>query len=443
MQFYGREDELAQLRAITAQATSGGKITVMTGRRRVGKTLLARESCKGGQSLYLFIAKKSEALLCAECTDIIKNTFDVPVFGDIQHFRDVFRLLLEIGKIQPYVLIIDEFQEFYRINPAVYSDIQNLWDQYRQQTRIHLMFVGSVHSLMVKIFQNNKEPLFGRADRILYLKPFKPQTIHDILQQAQQYTPENLFYAYLLTGGIPRYLEILHDNAVYGCDAIMDFVFSKNSPFLEEGKHVLIEEFGKEYATYFSILELLASGKTGRGELESILATNVSGYLVRLQDEYDVIAVRKPINAKPGSKVQKYFIKDNFLNFWFRFIYRNNSAVEAENFAYIKRILERDLSTYSSMVLERLFHVLLAGTGHYNQIGSYWERGNQNEIDVVAVNDLDKQVLVGEVKMNSDRIRIPALQHKAVRLEQAFTGYAFAYQGFSLKAIDQYVGQQD
>lgn len=443
MQFYGREDELAQLRAITAQATSGGKMTVITGRRRVGKTLLARESCKGEQSLYLFIAKKSEALLCAECTDIIKNTFDVPVFGDIQHFRDVFRLLLEIGKTQSYVLIIDEFQEFYRINPAVYSEIQNLWDQYRQQTRIHLMFVGSVHSLMVKIFQNNKEPLFGRADRILYLKPFKPQTIHEILQHAQQYTPENLFYAYLLTGGIPRYLEILHDNAVYGRDAIMDFVFSKNSPFLEEGKHVLIEEFGKEYATYFSILELLASGKTGRGELESILATNVSGYLVRLQDEYDVIAVRKPINAKPGSKVQKYFIKDNFLNFWFRFIYRNNSAVEAENFAYIKRILERDLSTYSGMVLERLFHVLLAGTGHYNQIGSYWERGNQNEIDVVAVNDLDKQVLVGEVKMNPDRIRIPALQHKAVRLEQAFTGYAFAYQGFSLEAIDQYVGQQD
>ena len=121
MKFYGREDELAQLRAITAQSTSGGKMTAMTGRRRVGKTLLARESCRDEQSLYLFIAKKSEALICAECVDIIKNTFDVPVFGDIQHFRDVFRLLLEIGKTQPYVLIIDEFQEFYRINPAVYT----------------------------------------------------------------------------------------------------------------------------------------------------------------------------------------------------------------------------------------------------------------------------------------------------------------------------------
>ena len=381
--------------------------------------------------------------MCAEFTEQIRSQLNLPIFGQPRSLREVLEILFQYAQTQPLTLILDEFQDIARVNPAVFSELQNLWDQYRQQTRIHLMFVGSIHSLMVKIFQNNKEPLFGRADRILYLKPFKPQTIHEILQHAQQYTPENLFYAYLLTGGIPRYLEILHDNAVYGRDAIMDFVFSKNSPFLEEGKHVLIEEFGKEYATYFSILELLASGKTGRGELESILATNVSGYLVRLQDEYDVIAVRKPINAKSGSKVQKYFIKDNFLNFWFRFIYRNNSAVEAENFAYIKRILERDLSTYSGMVLERLFHVLLAGTGHYNQIGSYWERGNQNEIDVVAVNDLDKQVLVGEVKMNPERIRIPALQHKAAKLEQAFAGYAFAYQGFSLEAIDQYVGQQD
>ena len=124
MQFYGREDELAQLRAITPQATSGGKMTVMTGRRRVGKTLLARESCQDVQSLYLFIAKKSEALLCAECTDIIKNTFDVPVFGDIQHFAMCSGCCWKSAKPSLTLLIIDEFQEFYRINPAVYSEIR-------------------------------------------------------------------------------------------------------------------------------------------------------------------------------------------------------------------------------------------------------------------------------------------------------------------------------
>jgi AAA+ ATPase superfamily predicted ATPase len=77
-----------------------------------------------------------------------------------------------LAKTQHYVLIIDEFQEFYRVNPAVYSEVQNLWDQYKRESTVHVVFIGSIYSLMIKIFQNNKEPLFGRADRIMYLKPF-------------------------------------------------------------------------------------------------------------------------------------------------------------------------------------------------------------------------------------------------------------------------------
>lgn len=95
----------------------------------------------------------------------------MPVIGEITHFRDVFKLLMELANTQHFVLIIDEFQEFYRVNPAVYSEIQNLWDQYKRQSTVHVMFIGSIYSLMIKIFQNKKEPLFGRADRILYLKP--------------------------------------------------------------------------------------------------------------------------------------------------------------------------------------------------------------------------------------------------------------------------------
>lgn len=82
-------------------------------------------------------------------------------------YRHVFRLLMEISKTEQIVLIIDEFQEFYNINQSVYSDIQN-------QTKAQLIFIGSVYSLMHKIFQNSKEPLFGRADRYIYLKPFSP-----------------------------------------------------------------------------------------------------------------------------------------------------------------------------------------------------------------------------------------------------------------------------
>ena len=436
MKFYGREAETQQIKSINTQSKESGKMTVITGRRRVGKTLLSLEACREEQTLYLFIAKKSESLICQECIEIINSTFDVPVIGEITHFRDVFKLLMELAKTQHFVLIIDEFQEFYRVNPAVYSEIQNLWDQYKRQSTVHVMFIGSIYSLMIKIFQNNKEPLFGRADRILYLKPFQPTTIREILQDEGQYTKENFFFAYLLTGGVPRYLEMLIDNGRFTQSDVIDFVLSKNSPFLSEGRHLLIEEFGKDYGTYFSILELIASGKTGRGEIESVLGINTGGYLQRLSEVYDVIETHRPINAKPNGKLQKYLIKDNFLNFWFRFIYRHTSAIEAENFIYVKRVLGRDLSSFSGLILERLFQNLLASTGEYNVIGNYWERGNKNEIDIVAVNDFDKTVLVAEVKLNASKARMNKLKEKAVKLEQYYSKYSFEYQALGLDDLD-------
>ena len=438
MKFYGRQQELKQIQSITKQSKQSGKMTVITGRRRVGKTLLSLEATRDEKVLYLFIAKKSESLICQECIEVIRNTFDVPVIGEITQFRDVFKLLMEVAKTQHFVLIIDEFQEFYRVNPAVYSEIQNLWDQYKRDCAVHILFIGSIYSLMVKIFQNNKEPLFGRADRILYLKPFQPVTIREILQDAGYYSVENFFFMYLLTGGVPRYLEMLIDNECFTQAEVLDFVLSKNSPFLAEGRHLLIEELGKDYGTYFSILELIARGKTGRGEIESVLAVNTGGYIQRLSDVYDVIEAHRPINAKPAGKLQKYLIKDNFLNFWFRFIYRNNSAIEAENFTYVRRILERDLSSFSGLVLERLMRSLLSATGEYSDIGNYWERGNKNEIDIVAINDLDKTVLVGEVKINPARASIPKLKEKAVKLEQHYAKYHFEFQVFGLGDIDRH-----
>ena len=103
----------------------------------------------------------------------------------------------------------------------------------------------------------------------------------------------------------------------------------------------------------------------------------------------------------------------------------------------MKRILARDLSSFSGLVLERLFRSLLSNTGDYSVVDHYWERGNKNEIDIVAVNDIDKTVLVGEVKMNPARASIPKLKEKAVKLEQYYSKYSFEYQVFGLGDIDK------
>ncbi len=439
MKFYDRTAKLNALETIDRQTDESGKMTVITGRRRVGKTMMALKFSENKRRLYFFVSKKNEQLLCDEFLKMIKDNFKTPVIGEIKTFSQVFELTLQLAAQEKLLLIIDEFQEFYNVNPAVYSEIQHLWDRYKYNVKLHLVLIGSVYSLMVKIFENAKEPLFGRADRFIHLKPFRPKIIKDILLDYDAFNLDIFFVHYIITGGIPRYIEILSDNRKFRANDVFDFVLQKDSPFLNEGKNLLIEEFGNKHGTYFSILELIASGKTDRSAIESILEKNIGGHLDRLESIYDVVAKIKPFDAKPSGRVQKYLIKDNFLNFWFRFIHKCKPAVEMENFDYIMAIVQRDFSTYSGRFLEKLFHELIAETREYNRIGTYWEKGHQNEIDLVAVNDLKKKMLLAEIKVNPKRISIEALKRKARKLTSRYQNFDITYKGLSVNDIAQYL----
>jgi AAA+ ATPase superfamily predicted ATPase len=439
MKFYNRKSELSELGKLYEQANEAARMTVVTGRRRVGKTMLALEFARGHRSLYLFVSKKSEALLCAEYLEEIRKLFEIPVYGEIRNFRDVFAFLLDLAKKERFTLIIDEFQEFYAINPAIYSEIQHLWDLNKSVCRMNLVCIGSVYSLMHRIFEEAKEPLFGRADRILLLKPFSIRNIREVLHDYRRDDLKTLFDCYALTGGLPKYLEILASNKSLSYDKMLNFMLNEHSPFINEGKNLLIEEFGKEYGTYFSILELIASGKTARTEIESILEIHVGAYLARLENDYGLITRRKPINARLNARLLKYNINDNFLDFWFRFIFRNRSAVETGNYSYIREIIDRDYTTWAGLKLERFFHELFAESGNYNIIGSYWEKGNQNEIDLVAVNDLNKKLTVAEIKMNKARINLDSLKKKAGKLLESYQGYEVTWLGLGLDDAARYL----
>jgi len=440
MKFYDRTQELAELDKLLKQIKNSARMTVLTGRRRVGKTALSLEFIGGQKHLYFFVGKKAENLLCEEYLQEIKKLFpNVPVIGEIRYFKDIFLLLLEISKKEEFTLIVDEFQGFYNINESVYSDIQKLWDLNKKHCHLNVIFIGSVYSLMHKIFQNSKEPLFNRADRILSIKPFTIKILNTIMHDYKVMDHKTLFDYFLITGGLPKYIDLFVENKAFSYSAIIDFMIEANSPFIEEGKNLLIEEFGKDYGTYFSILELISIGKTARAEIESILEADIGGHLDRLEKDYAVVARHKPINAKPKSRSQKYYIIDNFINFWFRFIYRNRSAVETGNYQYIKDLINRDYPTYSGKVLEKFYYNLFAESGRYNNIGAYWEKGNQNEIDLVAVNDMKKEIVIAEVKMNKDRISIAGLKEKAKRLVAEYPKYKIQYLGLGVEDIGEYL----
>jgi hypothetical protein len=279
-------------------------MTVITGRRRIGKTSLALRATRGDYpTVYLFVSRKNEAALCEEFAGLISSVLNCYVPSEIRSFKSLFRMLMELAKTRMFNLIIDEFQEFLNINPSVFSDMQNIWDTYRDDTHVNLLLMGSVYSMMHKIFENYHEPLFGRADAMIRLSGLGTETMKEIMRDHRpDYTNDELLALYTITGGVPKYVELLCGDTDLSIDGMLDYVVRENSPFVNEGRNLLIEEFGKDYGLYFSVLSCIASGINTQGAIENALGgVTVAGHLKRLIEDYSLINRVRPILSKPRS----------------------------------------------------------------------------------------------------------------------------------------------
>lgn len=434
MKFYDREEEQKEFKRILNLSKTTAQMTLVLGRRRVGKTALLKKIYEKQKELYFFVSRKSEPLLCKEYCEEIKKNLNVQIYGEINSFKELFSFLLDVSKKTPFTLIIDEFQEFFNINPSIYSDMQNVWDSNKNICKINLVLCGSIYSLMKKIFENEKEPLFSRQNQKIIIKEFSNKTLKTILKDYNpKYKNEDLLAFYLFTGGIAKYVEIFVENKAFTKQKMIDLIFKPNSFFIDEGKNVLIDEFGKDYGIYFSILSLIASSKTSRSEIESILNVSVGGYLDKLENDFSLVQKIRPVFASANSRNVKYRIVDNFLSFWFRFIFKYSSAIEIGNLDYVKEILLRDYNMYSGIILERYFRRYYEESKLYNIVGNYWESDNSNEIDIVAVNEMNKKVQFVEVKRNKDKIDIAKLKEKSKKLLPQFDKYSIEYKGLSLE----------
>ncbi|MDU1891968.1 MAG: ATP-binding protein [Dysgonomonas sp.] len=433
MKFYNRTAELEILSRTLEQSKRSSCFTVMVGRRRIGKTSLLLESVKGQKYLYLFVSRKSEPLLCEQFQKDATDALGLQIFGTITRFKDLFEQLLIFATKEHYTLIIDEFQEFDNVNSSIFSDVQNLWDQYKDRTKINFIASGSIYSMMMKIFENRKEPLFGRLSSKITLQPFAVSTIKEILNDYNpKYKSEDLLCLYMLTGGVPKYIDLLMEAGAVTKDKILDMVTRPDSPFIGEGKELLISEFGKEYGTYFSILQLIASGKTTQSEIDSIIGKNTGAYLVNLEKEYSLITKNKPMFSKPESRKARWSLNDNYLRFWFRFIYPNQSLIEMGKYDLLRETIDKNYEQYSGFILEKYFRAKMAEEERITAIGSYWDSKGENEIDLIALNDLDKTAIVAEVKRNPKKIDMALLQAKADSIKKELGKYELELRGLSM-----------
>ncbi len=422
MRFYNREREIVKLREVREQAYNDhSRLTVVTGRRRIGKTSLIRKAMEEEPFIYLFVGRKNEASLCSGyCKEVAAklNVF-VPT---ITTFQELFAFLMQQGESRQFTLVIDEFQEFFQINPSIYSDIQNYWDQYRLKTHVNFIVSGSVYSLMTQIFQHNHEPLFGRADMMLKLSPFSLSVLKEIMaEHAPSYTNDDLLALYMVTGGIPKYVELLVDSKALSVKKILHFVCDPDSPFKEEGKHLLIDEFGKQYGTYFSILEAISNGINTQGAIASALGDmSIGGQLKKLEETYELIRKLRPILSKKGTQTVRYEISDLFLNFWFRYFEGNRTLIEMNQFEVLEKLIAADYTTYSGKVLEKYFKQQFIESHEFREIGSYWEakKGREQcEIDIVALRLEKERAVAVEVKRQHKEFKPDVFAEKVQHLK--------------------------
>lgn len=387
--------------------------------------------------LYFFAVRKAETELCESYQLEIEQKLGIPMLGKAKNFAEIFEFLMKLSADRPITLFIDEFQEFFRVNKSIYSDMQRIWDLYQNTAHINLIVCGSINSMMTKIFKNKKEPLYNRQTRFMNVRAFTPAVLKEILSEHNpDYTAEDLLALYSFTGGVAKYVQLLIDAGATTKKKMLRQIVKSDSVFLTEGKAVLIEEFGKDYGIYFSILSAIARGKTSRSEIEQNIGKEIGGYLTKLETDYGIIAKKQPLFANSTTKNIRYAINDNFFTFWFRFIYKYNYMLEIEGYDKVVKIVERDYETFSGLMLERFFRQVLIDGQRFTRIGSWWDRKGENEIDIVAENELDNEAVFYEVKRKAENINIDVLTGKAqafLKSTGRFAGYKISYKGLSMQ----------
>lgn len=413
MKFFDRREEIAELRRIRAKSHENAQFTVVTGRRRVGKTELVRHAFEDEGYLYFYVSKKAQPDLCESFRLIAERALGVSIPGRIERFQQLFRFVLEQAVHRPLTLFIDEFQDFLKIDASIINDIAGDWDEFHGKSKINLIVCGSINRLMGEIFEDKEAPLYGRNTASFRIEPFRVSVLKEILAYHHpHYKPDDLLALWAFTGGIARHVALLMDDKAYTPKKMVESMIRLGSTFLDEGKTLLVEEFGKEYGTYFTVLSSIAAGRTTRNEIEQAVGGSAGGYLTKLEGDYSLIAKRQPLFEKSTNKNCIYRLNDNFLTFWFRFIYKYNYLIELKMFDELRKIVLDDYAVFSGWMLEGYFKAKFAESHLYTRMGSWWDRKGENEIDLVCENELTGKMDFYEIKRDAGRIKMGTLKSK-------------------------------
>jgi len=396
--FIDREFELKLLE----ESWRGEKasLIVVYGRRRIGKTALLKKFLEGKRGVYLLAEEVEERELMREFSERIAEALNMPVLRvqPIDSWRKLLRILANLALKERLVVVIDEFQYATRVRQGLLSLIQSMWDEVLSKTRIMLILCGSIVSFVEDKVLSEKAPLYGRVTRTLRVDELSPLYIPAF---TPNWNVEDHVRLYAVFGGVPGYLASVDPSKDIWWN-IKSLLLRKGSPYYDEAKRILREEV-RDVARYYSILEAVANGATRFSEIldrTGIPRESLYKYLQVLM-EMKILEKQTPVvgKAKPV-----YKIRDHLLQFWFHYNARYRTALELELedkvLEYVRGSLDQSLTPLAWE--EIVLHIVLyqARLGQLNitptRVGKWWHKSL--EVDIVVIDDLNRKMLVGEVK---------------------------------------------
>ena len=344
---------------------------------------------------------------------------------DAKNWDVLFQTIMQTPFQEKPIIVIDEFQYIGKSNPAFPSMFQRIWEEQLKDRSVMVILCGSLISMMESQTLSYSSPLYGRRTAQIRLKQIPFRYYHEFFPDK---SPRELVEYYSVTGGVPKYIELFSESDdIY--HAIQKNILNR-SGYLYDEPHFLLQQEVSEIGNYFSVIRAIAAGNSKLSAISTVLevkSTSLTKYLKTLID-LDILEREVPVTEENPEKSKKglYKIKDNYLRFWFAFIYPNMSFIESGNSAIVLDKIRKSMVSghtafvYEDVCREQMWNLNAndAWPFHFSKIGRWWD--SRNEIDIAAIDPDGSNLILGECKFWQEPVGsniLYALEQKAATVE--------------------------
>lgn len=440
--FYCREDELCTMNSRYQKGRF--ECIIIYGRRRVGKTALINEFCKGKPTVYFSAlnASSQENLEALSKAIYICQNLDGVNAPTYQSYADALDAITAMAMGKRLVFVIDEYPYLAKAEKSISSRLQHIIDHQWQDSQIYLILCGSSMSFMEYQVLGYESPLYGRRTAQFKIQALTYREItvfHPELEAADQ----ALLYG--VSGGIPHYINKLdvEDNLD---QALLENLFSTSGYLFEEPENLLKQEL-REPAIYNSVISAIAGGASRSNEISTKvgLESGICAKYLKVLLELGILKKETPITEKPSRKTI-YGIDDTFFRFWYRFVPTNMSAISTGRIRFVyEQTIKRFYPDYMGLIFERMCREYLLRYAKnlpilLSEIGQWWgtdpKTHKEVQIDIVGTPIEGNEYLIGSCKYRNEKIGIEELEllrrYAAVfRGGAVFHYYIFSKVGFT------------